>query len=517
MFLREMSRIQGGKKVTYILLVENKRVEGKVKQTLIHSFGNKAELIASGKYNDLCEQFAAPDKRTPTIPMDASISSVKHFGYDRVVSTLWKKLDLFKILDNTTKGTKIKYDFSEAVYCMVLNRLLAPGSKQKVMLWKDTIARDSFSKLDNQHLYRALDHLTINMDQIEEALFRTTCQITGDELDLVLFDTTATYFEGEGVHTDILQLGHSKDHRPDRKQIIVGVLMTGNGIPVSHAVFDGNTADAPAFREVIIEFEQRFKIRNVIIAADRGMVGDKTCETLSGLKYPYILGARFRNDHQAQQAITIEGTFEVVKENLHVKDVKVDGVRYIVCFNPEEAARDKAIRAEIIEQLETKLSRQSGVKELINNRGMRKWIRMEGSAVIDRDKVTAEEKYDGIYVLKTDTDLPAAEVALSYKKLWKIEQGFRDLKSELGLRPVYHWTEYRICGHVAVCFLALHCECLLDYLIRKSFPEMTWEEIIKAKHELAELHDITFEKNEQQWNKKSDLTPFAIHLIDSLK
>lgn len=517
MFLRETARMVGGKKIFYLLLVENKRVQGKTHQTVIHSFGNKDDLIASGKYDEIWERFGNPEKRPATMPLDAIVTSSRHFGYDLLLSTLWKKLNLFNILNKAVHSTKIQYNFSEAIYCMVLNRLLDPGSKQHVMLWKDTIARESFLEVTEQSLYRSLDQLTINMDTIEEDLFKSTQKLISEPLDLVLFDTTATYFEGDGHATDMLQLGHSKDHRSDRKQIVVGVLMTSSGIPVSHAVFDGNSGDAPIYRGVLEDFKGRFKINQVIMAADRGMVGSKTYETLSNLGYPYILGSRFRNEAAAQEAIAAPIPYEEVYPNLQVKDVTVNSQRYIVCFNPEEAKRAKAVREEIIETLERKLARQSGVKELVNNRGYRKWVRVEGTASVDNEKIDREAQYDGIYVLKTDTDLPAREVALSYKKLWKIERGFRDLKTELGLRPVYHWTEYRICGHVAVCFLALYCDCLLDYLIHKEFPELNSCNIQKEKHAISELHSITFEKNGQKWVKKALNTSFLDQLLAVLK
>ena len=517
MFLRETKRMVAGKPVTYLFLVENKRVDGKTQQKVIHSFGNKADLIASGKYHEIWERFGIPEKRPPTMPLDAKILSTTHFGYDSLLSALWKKLHLFDILDEASSETKIHFDFSEAIYCMVLNRLLEPGSKQHVMLWKDTIGRPGFNEIQSQNLYRALDILTLEMDGIEEKLFATTQKLVSEPLDLVLFDTTATYFEGDGHATDMLQFGHSKDHRSDRKQIVVGVLMTGSGIPVCHGVFDGNESDAPIYREVLNDFAARFKIRNIIMAADRGMVGDKTCETLSGLGYPYIMGARYRNDLLAQRAIESTKQFEVVRANLHVKDVLVKGSRFVVCYNPEEAEHSRKTREEILKQLKNKLAKKSGTKELVSNQGYRKWINMSGSATIDYEKVKDEEKYDGIYVLKTDTDLPAAEIALAYKKLWKIERGFRDLKSELGLRPVYHWTMYRICGHVAVCFLALHAECVLDYLIHKTFPEMTCTGIQHEKHSITELHRITFEKDGQTWQKESESTPILTMLLKSLK
>ncbi len=178
------------------------------------------------------------------MPLDVKILSNTRFGYDLFLSALWKKLHLFSILDEASSDTKIHFDFSEAIYCMVLNRLLEPGSKQHVMLWKDTIGRPGFNGISTQNLYLALAILTLEMDGIEEKLFETTQKLVSEPLDLVLFDTTATYFEGDGHAADMLQFGRSKNHRSDRKQIVVGVLLTGSGIAVCHGVFDGNESDA---------------------------------------------------------------------------------------------------------------------------------------------------------------------------------------------------------------------------------------------------------------------------------
>jgi len=269
-------------------------------------------------------------------------------------------------------------------------------------------------------------------DLIEEELFFGSRNLFSS-LDLVFFDTTSIYFEGEGGQT-IGELGHTKDHRPDLKQMVVGAIIDGAGRPICCELWPGNTADVKSLIPVVDRLRSRFSIKTVCVVADRGMISQDTIIELESRQWPYILGARMRNQKEVREEVLSRGgRYQVVPaaSPLKVKEVRVDGRRYIVCFNENQAKKDAADREAIIAGLEKKL--KQGAKSLIGNKGYRKYLSPTGSSFsIDKEKIESESRYDGKWVLRTNTTLPAAEVALKYKQLWMVEQLFRSAKSLLG-------------------------------------------------------------------------------------
>ena len=301
-------------------------------------------------------------------------------------------------------------------------------------------------------------------DLIEEKLFARR-QDLFSQLDIVFFDTTSLYFEGHGGET-LGQYGHSKDHRPDERQMIVGVVLDGEGRPISCELWPGNTADVTTLLPVVDRLRQRFHIRKACIVADRGMICRETVDELDESGRPYILGARMRIQKEVrEQVLADSGRFRVVHEApqkstdpapLKVKEVLVEGRRYIVCVNPEQVVADKVRREQIVAGLREQL--KLGDKSLVGNKGYRQYLKVEGAGhfVVDEAKLEEEARYDGTWVLRANhIDLSAAEVALQYKKLWMVENWFRDCKTLLETRPIYHRRDETIRGHVFCSFLAL--------------------------------------------------------------
>jgi len=292
----------------------------------------------------------------------------------------------------------------------------------------------------------------------------------------VNFDTTTTYFEGERLQ-GFARFGHSKDRRPDRLQLVVGILCTRQGIPIAHRVFPGNTSDVDAFLAAIAELKRRFQVKRVVVVSDRGTVGKRTLEALEAAGFDYIVGVRLRKLKAAGAVLARAGRYREVAANLRVKQVVHEGVRYVVCHNPEAAAEDARERAEIVAHLEQALGK--GKAHLVANRGYRRYLTLApGALTIDRTKVDEDARYDGKWVSCTATDLPADEVALAYKSLWQAERLFRTVKGPLSWRPVYLWTEKRVRGHLVARFLALACEVELFHRLaaqegeRPSYPEV---------------------------------------------
>jgi len=441
----------------YLQLVETYREGGKVKQRILLSLGRIDELRASGELDRMADALVRLTEREKIVDLakELAATSNKVFGPVAVFRHLWKKLGMPKaIADAVQKETFFGYDVETAIFRMVMGRLLNPKSKLMTHRWAETICWDDGEVVDLQHYYRALGVLARNVGRIEENLYFGGRDLFTPAPDLLFFDTTSVYFEGEGPTGGLGQYYYSKDNRPDRKQMIVGVVLTRDGIPLAHHVFPGNTPDATAFSVVIEEMRNRFGIKRVILVGDRGMFNATIIRRIEELKMEYIAGVKMRTVVDVKEIVLADrGPFETVSQNLFVKNVVVGEKRYVVCHNEEEAKRAKAVREAVVAELREKLS--NGPKRLIGNSAYRKYVAVEKEALsLDEGKIASEAKYDGKYVLLTNTALSAKETALAYKALWQVERAFREIKSTFEIQPVYLSREDHVRGHVAICFLA---------------------------------------------------------------
>ncbi|NLI79587.1 MAG: transposase, partial [Candidatus Riflebacteria bacterium] len=320
------------------------------------------------------------------------------------------------------------------------------------------------------------------------------------EVGVVFFDTTTLFFEGEGGDTLGLR-GHNKDGHPELNQMVVGVVMDSQGNPLCCEMWPGNTADVSSLVPIVDRLRQKFAVRSFCIVADRGMISQPTIEELEERGLEYILGARLRTTTEVKEEVLGRaGRYRVVHPEpetaddpsaLQVKEVRVDDRRYVVCLNPEQARRDAASRETIIDSLRKAL--KQGDKSLVGNKGYRRFLRPTGKTfAIDEDKAREEERYDGKWVLRTNTSLSAEEVALKYKQLWMVESIFRTMKSVLDTRPIYHKMDETICGHVFCSFLALKLMTELRRRLEKRKSQVEWKAAMADLDALTEV-ELTHE------------------------
>jgi transposase len=333
-------------------------------------------------------------------------------------------------------------------------------------------------------------------DIVEEELFHRRFDLF-TPLDIVFFDTTSLYFEGQGG--DMGEFGHSKDMRPDLHQMIVGVVLDKEGNPICSEMWPGSTADVTTLIPVIERLKSRFPIGQLCIVADRGMISATTLTYFEKENIPYILGARMRKVKEIRDdVLSRAGRYrEVHPESasskdpspLKVKEVFVEDRRHIVCLNERQARKDAADRQSIVDSLTEKL--QSNPKSLVGNKGFRKYLSMDRDTFsLNERKIKEEARFDGKWVLKTNTGLRAEQVALKYKELWQVEQAFRDMKSVLDTRPIFHQRDETIRGHVFCSFLAL---VLIKELYRRldaAGHDFEWGDIVQ---DLSTLEEITLE------------------------
>jgi len=475
----------------YLQVVESRWENGASRQRVIATLGRLDRLQARGEVDGLMRglsRFADQVQLAEDLAAGRLEGlSVRRIGPATVFERLWKETGIADALRGLLQTRRFELPVERAVFLSVLNRLFAPGSDRQAERWRSDYRIEGVESLDLHHLYRAMGWLGEERLKIESRLFQHRRNLF-TSADLVFFDTTSIYFEGLGGAT-LGRYGKSKDHRPDRRQMIVGAVMDSEGMPISAPMWPGNQTDVTTLLPVVDDLRSRFGLRRMSVVADRGMISAKTIRALEGATRPigYILGARMRRVREVSaEVLARAGRYRKTRPNLHVKEARVDGRHYVVCLNPEEAERDAAVREMILEKLEAKL--REGASSLVGNRGYRRFLKARsGGFEIDRDKAAADARYDGKFVLRTNLDLPADEVALRYKELWRVERLFRDVKSLLVTRPIFHHHDETICGHVFVSFLALILLHELDRRMEQHGLKAEWADIRRDLDALEEI------------------------------
>jgi transposase len=517
----------------YLQIVHNRREKRKVRQDVIATIGRLDVLRASGALESLLRSGVKFSEKLAIIDsgkQGESISSKEYtVGLPMIFDRLWKETGIKITIESHLDERKFRFPVERAIFMTVLHRLSKPGSDRAAEKWQNGYKIEGVEGIDLHHLYRAMAWLGEELpegyqyqkgatafsprcvkDLIEEGIFQRNRDLFGD-LTLVFFDTTSIYFEGNGGE-EIGAYGHSKDHQPDLKQMVVGIVIDSTGRPICCELWPGNTADVKTLMPLIDRLKIRFGIQRVCIVADRGMISKETIREIEEMKgIQYILGVRMRNQKEVREDVLSRGgRYEEVYPKssnskapspLKVKEVNFKGRRYIICINEDQAKKDTMDREVIIAALKEKL--KQGGKSLIGNKGYRKYLNNTGASFeIDGDKVKEEVRYDGKWVLTTSTALSAREVALQYKQLWMVQQIFRTMKTILNTRPIYHKCDETIRGHVFCSFLSLLLIKELQQRMSKRGWEVEWADLI---NDLEDLKETIIETGNKEVILRSEL------------
>ena len=497
----------------YLQIVESHRTGDQVRQRVIATLGRLDELEASGQLDRLLRSGARFVQQAMVLDAartgDAPAIAVRRIGPTLLFERLWQETGCQSVITALARARGHRFALERAVFLTVLHRLMRGGSDLAADRWREDYRITGTDDLDLHHLYRAMAWLGEELgsdqqngatpfaprctkDLIEEQLFAHRRDLFS-RLDLVFMDTTSLYFEGLGGQS-IGQHGYSKDHRPDLRQMILAVLIDGDGRPVCSEMWPGNTADVTSLVPVIDRLRQRFAIGRVCIVADRGMISAETIATLEARGLLYILGVRERTDKLVREVVLSDAApfVPLVIEKrgrdteYGAKAVTLGGARYIVCINHQEAAKDAAERAAILAALERQLRR--GDKTLVGNTGYRRFLKTAGKDhfTIDRAKAADDARFDGVFVLRTNTDLSPLAAMLRYKQLCTVEHSFRTAKHLLATRPIFHKLDETIRGHVFCSFLALVLKAELDARIAALGQNGSWPAIIADLEALTE-------------------------------
>jgi hypothetical protein len=517
----------------YLQIVESRRDGDQVRQKVIATLGRFDELQASGQLERLVRsgaRFAAKAMVLSAASNDAAIKiAVRRIGPELVFERLWEETGCRAVLTEFAGKRKHGFALERAVFLTVLHRLFVSGSDRAADRWREDYAIGGVDGLDLHHLYRAMAWLGEELpekeqdgrtpfaprcvkDVVEERLFAHRRDLL-TRLDLVFMDTTSLSFEGAGGQT-LGQHGYSRDHRPDLRQMILAVLIDGDGRPVCSEMWPGNTADVTTLIPVIDRLRRRFDIARVCVVADRGMISAETVAELEARRLLYILGVRERSDKLVRDLVLDHPAPFVPlmmkkrgKEiDYEAKTVMLAGRHHIVCRNRQEAEKDAADRASIVAALERQLAK--GDKALVGNTGFRRYLKTisEEHFAIDPDKIEEDKKFDGIFVLRTNTDLNPLEAMLCYKQLWTVEQTFRTAKHLFSTRPIFHKLDETIRGHVFCSFLALVLKTELEERIAALGRVSSWPEIIA---DLVSLTETEIEYDGKRFIVRSAPRPAA--------
>ena len=532
-------RVKSAGSYQYLQIVHSVRQGEKVRQQVFGTLGRLDELKASGRLEALmrsglrhCENFAVIDAHAAG---ETQAVTVERIGPDLVFGRLWKECGIEEVIQSLLQARRYDFDVERAIYLTVLHRLFASGSDRAAERWREDYLIPGTETLELHHLYRAMAFLGQEIepkgqktlgsprclkDLIEEELFERRRDLF-TEVDLVFFDTTSLYFEGRGGES-IGKRGHNKDHRPDLYQMVVGMALDVEGRPICCEMWPGNTADVKTLIPIVKRMKERFRLREITVVADRGMVSQATLEAFEKSKPPvrYIVGARMRRQKEVSTSVLGSRArwFESVPERsnakdpapLKVKEVWVKERRYVVCLNEEERRKDAHDREAIVAHLKEQL--RNGDKSLVGNKGYRRYLKVEGSGhfVIDEKQVKAEERYDGIWVLRTNTVYDTETVAHVYKALWAVEDIFRTSKSILETRPIYHKRDETIRGHVFCSFLALLLKQELESRMEQAELQWEWKEVIRG---LDALQQVEADFQGRRFLFRSQLTAHASQAV----
>lgn len=559
----------------YLQIVHNywDKAKGKPRQQVLATLGRFDQIEESGSLESLlasgerfCQELMVLSEHKKD---QTNRISTRRIGPGLIFNRLWKETGIEETLSDLLSDRYFEFNVERTLFITVLHRILESGSDRSCNKWRRDYQIDGNEQLHLHHFYRAMFWLGENLlsskeqdgvipfiprctkDLIEEKLFQRRRDLFSN-LAVVFFDTTSIYFEGEGGEA-LGRYGNSKDHRPDRKQLVVGVVMDDKGHPLCCEIWPGNTSDVKTLVPIVKRLKKRFRIGQVCMVSDRGMISDEVMEWLESEKWPYILGVRMRQQKEVRENVLSRGgryrlvtlktesgskisgrgksrefkrdgnsnsnsNGDKVRERgikskpplspLRVKEVEVESRRYIVCFNVVQAQKEKRDRVEILKGLSSQLKR-GGEKSLIGNKGYRRYIKIVGESdsnkskgfEIDFEKVKSEARYDGKWVLRTNTNYDTAEVALKYKELWMVEQIFRALKSLLETRPIYHSLDETIIGHVFCSFLALVLiKELQDRMNMKGY-EFEWYDVL---HDIDALEEVEIEKDGKRFVLRSE-------------
>ncbi len=510
---------------TYLQLVSNTRIGKKTKHKVIANLGNVDKLVSNGLENIISSLSKYLPNKSVNNKNDnetVNINSIKevgrhNFGYI-AYKKLWDRFDLTNLLSDVVKKRKIKYDFADLIFSLVINRLLNPSSKLYHYHHREKyIQTDIESQLHD--IYRSLDILSENKDTIEYSIFDKNINLFDMNVDLLLYDVTTFHFESQQAD-ELRDFGFSKANKVNEVQVVMGLLVDTEGRPIGFELFPGNTFDGKTMIRMLSKLKNKFNLNQVIIVADKGLNNKSNLKEIKDSGFDYIVSSRIKNmPNKLQNEILSNNGYTGVTDNegnevlkykvIDYKNnfaidtetgrVKVELTEKLACtFSTKRYSKDKYDRQRALEKAKIIVSRND-ISTYQSKKGYKKYIAIKEDKKInkklelDNDRISKESRFDGYYAIQySRTDMSVEEVINRYHDLYKIEESFRILKSTMETRPIYLRTKEHIEGHFVICFLAFLLERELELRLRNNKIEYSAKKIQEA------LNSLEFSKLEHE-------------------
>jgi len=548
MYLRTTKRKnKDGSIVEYYQLAHNERHPDTRKPVarIIHSFG-RADQLDRDQLVRLCNSIARvcglkvfdpindSEDIQPNDPLrlsdDVKLIRTVALGCVLVIEALWERLGIGKELRDICKAKKIKVPYERALLAMVANRLCEPESKLGVWdRWLSKVYLPSCQSLKLEQMYEAMDLLYDHRQLIEKNIFFHTANLFNLKVDLIFYDTTTASFsidqedeDSETLNGAVRKFGRSKEGTWN-PQVVVALAVTREGLPVRCWVFPGNTTDVNTVEKVRSDL-RGWSLNRALFVADAGINSEDNRHELGRACGKYLLACRMASVSEIKRdVLSKKGRYTVIKDNLHAKEVIIgDGEmrkRYILCFNPKEAKRQRKHLAKVIEILEKELAKHPDKKataqwaiELLASQRYKRYLTITKSNQIriDRGKARQAQKYDGKWVLETNDDtISMQDAASGYKGLMIIERCFRSLKrTQIKMTPMFHWVPRRIETHVRICVLSLLIERVAEIACQQP-----WSQI---RGKLQTLQVTEFLSLKHRFYRRNELTPEVSQTLKTL-
>jgi Transposase DDE domain len=543
-------RNKDGSEVRYLQLAHNvwDPAAKRSRVQVIYNFGRE-EPAAREALERLVASVARhlePGKARAIAAEGLEFAESRPLGGTWVLDGLWERLGIGPAMRELLKGRRLDPSAERVLFALVANRALAPSSKLAASRWaSEDVLVTGLPATTDDACYRAMDWLLQIRAALERRVFDRACEVLGLEAGLLFFDTTSTYFVTEEADAPVARdergnpvpdgagsaagtreagfrtWGRSKDRRDDLPQVVIGMAVTRDGIPLRVWCWPGNTADSALIRQVKDDL-RHCTLSKVVWVADRGFTSEQNRRYLRKGGNHYIIGERLRSGSaEASAALSRQGRYQEVAENLRVKEVRIaEDERFVICHSPEGAERDAAIRARLVTQLKELIDgtdalgkdKRAELRGVISTKpGLNRYLRVTpgGLLRVDASKAKAEENLDGKYLLRTsDPKMTAEDIALGYRQLLEVERGWRDLKQVIDLRPVYHRKEQRIRSHVILCWLAL-----LLARVAENTCGATWPEL---RRQLDRIAVGTFTGPAGTFRQRTEITPAQAAILEQL-
>ena len=504
MFIRKITNPYG---TEYYHLVKSYRENGQVKQKTLLSLGKKGE-------KNLDSLLSAVKRFADFLTVEDALRELKPdksyiLGPLLLLEKLFDKLKINEVLDDIKGNRKIDFDLKKIVFTLVLSRFVSPCSKLEVferlqnMFYPEMLEPN----IKLHQFYRVLDILADKKSNIEHRLYLyQRDDLFKRVVDVVLYDLTTLRFESVREDLgDLRKFGYSKERRGDMVQVVFALLVDKDGLPLGFEVYPGNTFEGHTLPDIVKKIKSKFQVNRFIMVADRGLFSNGNLKLLRKSGVEFVVGMKLGVFRKRHDEFYDKSQLKKWNEDISGWETKHEGERLIVTWSRKRADRDKQKREDVLDKIKTKLDKKA-VKsgDFISHKAYKKYVQFSKGKkppVLNEEAICEAERKDGFFGLVTNVkDQSAQEILSHYKSLWRIEDGFRELKGNLKIRPVFHWTDRRIIGHLVICFLAYMCEAWIakelreKKIMRKSLAlknKNIKPRALTAKEALKDLNQVT--------------------------